>query len=574
MTAPPATLVDILRWRAANQPGQIAFRFLTDGENEEVLITYAELDQNARFIAARLQSVSKPGERAFLLFPPGPDFITAFFGCLYAGVIAIPVYPPHPVRPEKSFSIIYRIAADAQPTLALLPGALHASLFSGKPVAKEWSAIRFIITDEAVNDQSAEQWSAPELSPADIAFLQYTSGSTSIPKGVIVRHGNLLHNLEGIHGSFGLTKESHCMVWLPPYHDMGLIGGILQPVYSGVPITLMPHMLFLQRPLRWLQAISHYGVTVSGGPNFAYDLCIRKIKPEQREQLDLGSWQVAFNGAEPVSAETMERFAEYFAPCGFRKESLFPCYGLAEATLLVAGGPRHGVPATKNLLNEAIVKNKVQSVSEPGDDTVTLVSCGEAISQHSIKIVNPETGIPCAVNEIGEIWFSGPSVAGGYWNKPAETTTTFEARLTGTGEGPFMRTGDLGFIQEGELYVTGRLKNLIICEGKNHYPHDIERTVEASHPMIQAGRSAVFSIPKPGSEEVIVLVELEHLPGDRTEEILHAIRGAVSGYHGIAVQDIRLLKPGGIARTTSGKIRHFLCRENYLAGTLNKITVV
>ncbi len=574
MTAAPATLVDILRWRAANQPGQMAFRFLTDGENEEVLINYAELDRQARLIAARLQSVSKKGERAFLLFPPGLDFVTAFFGCLYAGVIAVPVYPPHPVRPEKSFSIIFSIARDAHPTLALLPGSLHAALFSGKPIAPGWSAIRFIITDEAVNDISAEQWEAPELSPADTAFLQYTSGSTSIPKGVIVRHSNLLHNLEGIHGSFGLTKESHCMVWLPPYHDMGLIGGILQPVYSGVPVTLMPHMLFLQRPLRWLQAISRLGVTVSGGPNFAFDLCIRKIKPEQREQLDLGSWQVAFNGAEPVSAETMERFAEYFAPCGFRKESLFPCYGLAEATLLVAGGPRQGVPAAKYLLNEAIVKNKVQLVSGPDDDTITVVSCGETISRHRIKMVNWETGIPCAEDEIGEIWFSGPAVAGGYWNKPAETAIAFEARLTGSGEGPFLRTGDLGFIHEGGLYVTGRLKNLIICEGKNHYPHDIERTVEAAHPMIQAGRSAVFSIPKPGSEEVIVLAELEHLPGNRTEEILNAIRRAVSEYHGVTVQDIRLLKPGGIARTTSGKIRHFLCRENYLAGALNKITVV
>jgi acyl-CoA synthetase (AMP-forming)/AMP-acid ligase II len=554
--------------------GHIAFRFLIDGETEESVITFAELDRRARSIAVRLQANAMAGHRALLLFPPGMDFITAFFGCLYAGVIAVPAYPPHPVRPEKSLAILQRIVADATPTLALVPESVHTALAGSSTMTSGLLGIRFLVTDKEDRNHPPDDWRPPAISADSIAFLQYTSGSTSLPKGVILHHSSLLHNLKGIHNNFGLNSHSHCLVWLPPYHDMGLIGGILQPVFSGVSITLMPHMLFLQRPLRWLQAISRMRATVSGGPNFAYDLCLRKIKPEQRETLDLSCWQVAFNGAEPVSLTTMERFAAFFAPCGFRREAFFPCYGLAESTLLVAGGPPGRPTPAMRLLQGPLLQNRVQEASNASQDTVSVVSCGRAVADHTISIVHGESRIPCEENEIGEIWVSGPSVAGGYWKKPSETAATFECRLRTGDERPFLRTGDLGFLHEGELYVTGRIKNLIIREGKNHYPHDIERTIEAAHPLVQAGRSAVFAVPANGGEELVVLVEMEHMPGSRKEELLQALRGAVSEDHGLTVHDIRLVKPGGIPRTTSGKVRHFLCREHYLAGTLNDIVAI
>jgi acyl-CoA synthetase (AMP-forming)/AMP-acid ligase II len=417
----------------------------------------------------------------------------------------------------------------------------------------------------------AEQWQQPEIGSNDIAFLQYTSGSTSTPKGVVLSHGNLLRNLGLIEKCFGISKEDSGVIWLPPYHDMGLIGGILQPIYSGVPFTLMPPLMFLQRPLRWLQTISRFRATISGGPNFAYDLCIKKIKPEQREQLDLSSWVVAFNGAEPVYYKTLDQFADYFAPCGFRREAFVPCYGLAESTLLVAGGPKGRSPKLQHLLDKELKQNQVIFSCEKTKDTRTLVSNGRCNSDQKVKIVNGDTLIPCQPDEIGEIWVSGPSVASGYWNKPAETEFTFNAQLSDINQGSFLRTGDLGFLHEGELYITGRLKNLIISEGKNHYPHDIERTVESSHSAIRPGGCAVFSILNAKCEDIIIVAEVEHKLFVKTEEIIKAIREAVSVNHGLPIHDIKLTKPGDIPRTTSGKIRHFLCKKNYMASSLKEI---
>ncbi|HEU4901147.1 MAG TPA: fatty acyl-AMP ligase, partial [Flavisolibacter sp.] len=393
--------------------------------------------------------------------------------------------------------------------------------------------------------------------------------STTTPKGVMITHSNLLHNLGFIEKSFGQSENSHAVIWLPPYHDMGLIGGILQPLYTGYPATLFPHMLFLQRPFRWLQAISRFKATTSGGPNFAYDLCLQKIKPEQRDLLDLHSWEVAFNGAEPVHAKTLEQFAEYFAPCGFRQEAFLPCYGLAEATLLVTGGPKGRPVVKQHLLNAGLAQNKVVSSAESNADTRTVVGCGHNLSNQKIVIVNPETCEPCPADEIGEIWVSGDSVAGGYWNNPNEASLNFAARLS-NGEGPFLRSGDFGFVKDGELHITGRLKNLLIADGKNHYPHDLERTVEGSHPAIVPAGSAVFSMDE-RPERIVVIAEIKHWPEIKPEEVIKAIRSAVSSSHGLHVDDIRLTAPGGIPKTTSGKKKHFLCREHYLTGTLKAI---
>ena len=571
MTNSPTSLVDILQRRTQEQPNQLAYRYLSDGEHDEIVMTYEELDRRARSIAALLQSSADAGDKALLIFPPGLDFIAAYFGCLYAKILAVPVYPPHPARLEKNLSIIFRIAADAKPTVALLTSSLYNVIKSRKEINDEFGKIKLLATDNDEINDCANQWIQPLIEKNDLAFLQYTSGSTSVPRGVIISHSNLLHNLGLIEKCFGQSSESHAVIWLPPYHDMGLIGGILQPLFTGYPATLLSHMMFLQRPLRWLQAISRFHATTSGGPNFAYDLCVRKIKPEQRELLDLSSWEVAFNGAEPVYNKTLDQFAEYFAPCGFRREAFLPCYGLAETTLMVAGGPKNRTPVTQNLMTSGLEQNQVIITSEKNNDTRTLVSCGRKISNQQIKIANAETMTLCPPDQIGEIWVSGPSVASGYWNKPLETELTFGARLSNPDEGPFLRTGDLGFLHEGELYITGRLKNLIISDGKNHYSHDIERTVERSHSAIRLAGCAVFSVIDSVSERIIVIAEIEHKLAVDSEEIIKAIRNAVAINHDLSINDIRLTKPGDIPRTTSGKIRHFLCKTSYMGEAINEI---
>ena len=572
MTKKPTSLVDILQWRAMNQPHQLAYRFLLDGEYDEVCLSYQELDQRARSIAALLQSSAKVGDRALLLYPPGLDFIVAYFGCLYARIIAIPAYPPHPNRLEKTLPTILRIAADAKPSVALLTSTLFENISSQNAIKNKFGTIKLLVTDcDEVNDLTGK-WQQPGIAGNDTAFLQYTSGSTTIPRGVMVTHSNLMHNLGLIEESFGLTSKSQTVFWLPPYHDMGLIG-ILQSLYTGYPVTLMPHLMFLQRPFRWLQAISRFRATCSGGPNFAYDLCIRKVKPEQREQLDLSSWEVAFNGAEPIYNKTLEQFADYFSSCGFRREAFLPCYGLAEATLMVVGAPKSRFPVTQNLMTSGLEQNQVIISPDKNEDTRTLVSCGKNMPNQKIRIVNAHTLALSPADQIGEIWVSGPSVASGYWNKPLESELTFGARLSDFNEGPFLRTGDLGFLHDGELYVTGRIKNLIISDGKNHYSHDIERTVEKSHPAIRLAGCAVFSISNSESEDIIVIAEIEHKITVKAEEVKKAIRQAVAIHHELHVDDIRLISPGGIPRTTSGKIKHYLCKTNYIAGSMNEIAL-
>ncbi|MBZ5859382.1 fatty acyl-AMP ligase [Flavihumibacter profundi] len=571
MTHLPTSLVDILRLRANNQPNRLAYRYLADGEYDEVVLTYEDLDRRARSIGALLQSSTRAGDRALLLFAPGLDFVAAYFGCLYAKIIAIPAYPPHPARMERMLPIILGIVDDAAPAVVLLNSALFDVINSQKAVKAGFGNMKLLVTDNNEIDNWAEKWQKPEIEGNDIAFLQYTSGSTTTPKGVMVSHSNLLHNLGLIEKYFGQSSESHAVIWLPPYHDMGLVGGILQPLYTGYPATLIPHMMFLQRPYRWLQAISRFRATTSGGPNFAYDLCMKKIKPEQRELLDLSCWEVAFNGAEQVYHKSLDQFADYFAPCGFRREAFLPCYGLAEATLMVMGGPKGRSPVIQNLMSSGLEQNQVIISPTRREDTRTLVSCGQNGSDQKIRIVDTGTLTLCPADQVGEIWVSGPSVAHGYWNKPSETELTFGARLSNSGEGPFLRTGDLGFLHEGELFITGRLKDLIISDGNNHYPNDIERTVESSHPAIRQAGSAAFSINNSEGERIIIIAEIEQNPDVKAEEIIMAIRKAVAVHHDLHVDDIRLTRPGGIPKTASGKIKHYLCKTNYLAGTLNEI---
>lgn len=545
-----------------------------DGEYEEVVITYQELDRRARSIGAFLQQFTKAGDRALLLFPPGLDFIAAYFGCLYARIIAVPAYPPHNARLEKSIRLTRHIVDDARPALALISSSLFSAINSADSVKDIFADTRLVAIDSIETNDWCEKWREQKIGTNEIAFLQYTSGSTTTPRGVIVTHGNLLHNLELIERSFGQSSQSHAVIWLPPYHDMGLVGGILQPLFSGYPVTLMPHLMFLQRPYRWLEAISRFQSTTSGGPNFAYDLCVRKIKPEQRASLDLSCWEVAFNGAEPVYYKSLDQFADYFGPCGFRREAFLPCYGLAESTLLVSGGPKSKLPEIKCLENSPLEQNQVSFCDESTTNKRVLVGCGHYQPDQHIKIVDPVTLKPSPANEVGEIWLRGPSVASGYWNKSSDTKLTFNAHLSGTGEGPFLRTGDLGFVHDGELFITGRMKSLIISEGKNHYPHDIERTVEESNEAIKPGSCAVFSVNNFSAEQVIVIVELAHNDKLNHDKIRKDIRNSISACHDLKVNDIRIIAPGKIPRTTSGKIKHHLCKENYVDGLFNETILI
>ncbi|HVG10832.1 MAG TPA: non-ribosomal peptide synthase/polyketide synthase, partial [Thermoanaerobaculia bacterium] len=549
-------LVEMLRTRARESPAAQAFSFLSDAQGEsarEDRISYAGLDERARAIAALLLAHGARGERVLLLYPPGLEYIAAFFGCLYAGAVAVPAYPP---RLNRSLPRLRAILEDGRPRVALTTAAILGRV-EGWQETEGWLApVRWLETDSLALDGAAA-WQDPGVEQEALAFLQYTSGSTGAPKGVMLSHGNLLHNSRELRRCFGYSATTRGVIWLPPYHDMGLIGGILQPIHGGFPVTLMAPVTFLQSPLRWLETISKERATISGGPDFAYDLCVRRITPAQRETLDLSSWELAFSGAEPVRAETLERFAEAFAPCGFRRQAFYPCYGLAEATLIASGGlPGSGV-VERAFEDEAAPKGK------------RLVGNGQSLEDQRLTVVDPETGVPCAPGVVGEIWVAGPSVAQGYWNRPEETLAAFGARLAG--EGPFLRTGDLGFLEGGELFVTGRLKDLIILRGRNHYPQDIEVTVEAAHPALRPGCSAAFSVDIAGEERLVVAAELERTARDGHERVVEAVRQAVAEDHEAQVHEVVLIRVATLPKTSSGKIQRRACRGQYLAGELTVV---
>lgn len=564
---PPATVVDLLRSRALGQSDCLAYTYLVNGEAEEINFTYSQLDDRARAIGALLQEAGAINERVLLLYPPGLDYIAAFFGCLYAGAVAVPVYPP---RLNQSVLRLQTIASEAQTTVALTTATILSRLEPVLPEAPALNALRWVNTDNTPIE-SAESWRAPDLESNTLAFLQFTSGSTGIPKGVKLTHENLLHNSAMLSYAFEYSSESHCVSWLPVYHDMGLIGGVLQPLYGGFPCTLMAPVSFLQRPARWLEAISRYKATISGGPNFAYDLCVRKIPPEQRAQLDLSSWSVAFNGAEPIRHETLERFAAAFESCGFQKKAFYPCYGLAEATLIVSGSRKPVPPIIKTVQPRALEHGQVIEAQKDDEASRSVVSSGRTLLDQKVVVVGPETLNECSPDEVGEVWVSGPSVAQGYWNRIEETEQVFHAYRADTGEGPFLRTGDLGFLKDGELFITGRLKDIIIIRGLNHYPQDIELTVQNTHPALRPDCGAVFSIDIEGEERLVVVQEVDHRKNHDWNIILKIIRDAISERHEIQAYAIELVKAGRVPKTSSGKIRRHACRASFLEGSLQAI---
>ncbi len=561
-----SSLVDLLGRRAAAHPDDPLYTFAADGESATERLTYGELAQRARQLAGRLQRWVPPGSRALLVYPPGLDFVVAFFGCLCAEVIAVPT-----PRPNRKSSRLQGIVEDARPELLLTTRAeveRTESMLADLGV----EGLRIVATDDPSDDPADEpvgEWREPKVDGSSLAFLQYTSGSTSNPKGVMVSHDNLLANCADLHLGLEHGRDSLLVSWLPTFHDLGLIYGLLTPLYGEFPVFLTPPIAFLQRPLRWLKAISRLRATHSAAPNFAFDLAVKKCR-ERAGDLDLSSWQVALVGAEPVRLHTLEAFAEAFAPAGFRRSSFSPGYGLAEATLKVTAARRGDGPTFSTVDSLELANHRVRFVPADHRDAVAIAGCGRSEIGTEVVLVEPERRTRCAADEVGEIWVRGETVAGGYWGRPEETAAVFAAHRA-DGEGPYLRTGDLGFLHRGELYITGRIKDLLILTGRNLYPQDIELSVEQSHPNVRSSGCAAFSVDAFGEERLVVAFELERRPPVDPKEVIRAIRRAVSDDHDVAVHAVVPLRAGSIPKTSSGKIQRRACRAAYLDGTLEEV---
>lgn len=556
----------LAKW-ALKRPDHPACIFIAD-DGTETTLTYAELDRSARTIAGRLLEVLKPGERVLLVYPAGLEFVTAFLACQYAGIVAVPATHPKPRRPMPRMT---RIAEDCNARVALTNGAtLDAIDFSRQDAVV--SGLEWIATDAASDANIAD---VTHSDPEGLAFLQYTSGSTSEPKGVMVSQANLAANLEAIRVLFGIEDENSGtrprvgVFWLPAYHDMGLIGGVLTPLWVGGTTVLMSPGSFLQKPLRWLKAISDFGASISGAPNFAYDYCVRRIKKEDIEKLDLSGWRLAFSGAEPVRAETLHRFTEAFEPAGFQAKAFYPCYGLAEATLLAAGAQHDDNPTLLSVDRESVMEGHVRIAAEGievgSTATHEVVGCGRAPAGHQVLIADPKTLTSLDERRVGEVLISGPSVTAGYWNRP-ELNDSLWATLPDNTE-KLLRTGDLGFIHAGELFVTGRLKDVIVLRGKNHYPQDIEQTAEEAHTAALPG--AAFTIGEGEDERLVLVAQVDRSSSkDERDEIARAIRSAISESHGLDAAAIVLIRQATLPITSSGKVQRLLCREMYLGEDL------
>ncbi|MBP6841547.1 MAG: fatty acyl-AMP ligase [Kofleriaceae bacterium] len=542
------TLVDVVRARAAARPDDLWLRYLVSGDvtGPVVELTYGELERRARAIAATLQRCGRAGDRALLLYPSGLDFVTAFFGCLFAGMIPVPAYPPDPSRAQRTLAKLHAIADDCGAALALTTSEFLPMLAQVRPAGAVCLA-----TDTCVD---VAGWQAPALSAESIALLQYTSGSTGAPKGVVLQHRHLLANERSI--AAGMGPVELVVGWLPIFHDMGLIGNVLQGLCAGSGLVLMSPVAFLKRPARWLEAISHYRATTSGGPNFAYDLCVRRVSDEERGRLDLSSWKVAYCGAEPVRDATYRRFLARFEQRGLSPATFYPCYGLAEATLFVTGHRRGTPPRSVGFDAAALERGEIVVSTDPARARV-LMSCGTPSPTEEVRIVDPERHGP--TEGVGEIWVRGPGVASGYWERDADDV--FRACLAG-GDGPFLRTGDLGFLHGGELYLAGRRKDLIILAGRNLFPQDLEAAIEAAVPAVRPGCCAAFSIEDEGEERLCIMAETDSATTP-VEHLVRDIKGAVAAACGVATYDVLIVGKGALPKTSSGKLERYACRLDY-----------
>lgn len=556
-----SSFVDVLRRHVEVQPHAVAYTFLDDEGALVEDLTYAELDAAARALAARMQeSGDVIGERVLIIEPTGPDFICAFFGALYAGAVAMPIAP---LRSASMRSTLGALLRNGRPRFGILGEELHAKLASAGALGPELASLRLL--PARADNRSPDDWHPPPICGDSLALLQYTSGSTGAPRGVMVSHGNLLHNEQMMSAVFRTSADSVIVNWLPLFHDMGLIGNMLQSAWLGSRCVLLAPLAFLKHPFRWLEAISRYGADFSGAPNFAYDLCTRKVTAEERLGLDLGRWRVAFNGAEPVRAETLTRFALRFADAGFLPRAFYPCYGLAEATLFVAGGAWNEEPRHVSIVTAELERNRVRLASgvEPAK---TFVSCGRASGEQGIAIVDPGDGRRLPEGHVGEVWIAGKSVAAGYFEDRVATSAAFGAH-TSDGAGPFLRTGDLAFLHREELFIVGRSKDLVVIRGRNHHPHDLEGTVEGCHPALRPGCGACFSVDN-DSEEQLVIVQEVVSPDVDMASLAAAIRSAVFEHHEVQALRIALVASGVVPKTSSGKLQRRACRARLLAGEL------
>jgi acyl-CoA synthetase (AMP-forming)/AMP-acid ligase II len=558
---PFSSLVELLAKRAQSQPDERAYIFLSDRGAEEAVLSFRQLHAAANALAARLSGVARPGERALLVFPPGLEFIIAFFGCLIAGVIAVPMMMP---RRQGARDSSAAIIANCEPVVALtsatfaIRGDLQARFLR--------EGLQWLSVDLSPVEAATAHVPSPQAH--DIAFLQYTSGSTSEPKGVAVSHANLLANLKMIRCALGNTKQSTYVNWVPLYHDMGLILNALQTLYVGSLCVLMAPNAFTQRPLNWLRAIHDYRAEVGCSPNFGYDHCVSRYRADQMQGIDLSCWKVALNGAEPVNAETIDRFTKSFAVHGFNAGAAFPAYGMAEATLLISGGRRGAGHVTRTVSSAGLQSHAVTAPADAADAQL-LVGCGQALINEQIAIIDPDHRTRLPPRMVGEIWVNGPNVARAYWKNPEATAAALNAGIAGEDNGArWLRTGDLGFLDEaGELYVTGRIKDLIIVRGINHYPQDIERTVQSAHPAFRANCGAAFAVAdEHGEEALVIMQEIERTERNRIDpaEMKGLIRENVTDQHELFARHIVLIRPGTLPKTTSGKIQRSLARKLWL----------
>ncbi|MGB3669228.1 MAG: fatty acyl-AMP ligase [Phormidesmis sp.] len=564
-----STLVELLQHRASTQPDDLAYQFLIDGKKEGAAYTYAELEEWAKAIASLLQQQEAKGERALLLYPQGVEVVAAFCGCLYAGVIAIPVPPPDAGRMKRTLPRLREIIKDAEATIVLSNARIIEMIQASDIDFPEFDSMRWIDT-ESVDLELAKDWKDPEVDKDVLAYLQYTSGSTSTPKGVMLSHYNLIHHSEYLQRACGYSNDGPTVTWMPYFHDYGLVEGLMQPLYNGAPCYIMAPLAFVKRPLRWLQSIEKYGATHSQAPNFAYDLCVRRTKPSQREGLDLSRWVSAGNAAEPINPRVMRDFYEAFKGSGFAWENFAPAYGLAEATLLVSSTPVGKEPIILKLEANELEQGKVVLASSESSYVREAVSCGPLVCETTVAIVDPDSFARCDDNEVGEIWVNDPGVAHGYWQRPDATREAFETQIADEGATRYLRTGDLGFLKDGELYITGRIKDLIIIRGTNHYPQDIEWTVQQTSSVMRPDYGACFSIIEEGEERLVVVQEVErsHQQNLNADELIAEIRQAISEAHELQVYAVALVKSGNVLKTSSGKIQRRKCKASFLAGEL------
>ncbi|HXM58140.1 MAG TPA: fatty acyl-AMP ligase [Candidatus Dormibacteraeota bacterium] len=565
---PAETLVSLLRERAEGNRADAAFGFLVTDGAEPVRMTYADLDVEARRVAVELAYSLAPGSRVVLVYLPGPAFVVAFFGALYAGLVPVPVSAPNVARLAQWQEHVGRIIADVSAgavltTRELLELREAAGVEIGDP------SLAWIATDEAA--APADVWTDPRVRPDDFALIQYTSGSTSRPKGVLLGHGSLLANQRAIDASFQLGPESVVVSWLPMYHDMGLIGCLMYPMFVGCDAWFLSPLDFLQRPVRWLEAISRLRGTCSGGPNFAYDLCVRRATDEDRARLDLSSWDVAFNGSEPVRVRTLRRFSETFAGCGFRAAAFLPCYGMAECSLFVTGRPALAGAGTLTVDRVALSQGVARPAPAGAVGAVELASSGGPSHADRVVVADLGTGLPLPDGHVGEILVRSASAGDGYWNQPDETRRVFDVCLATEPE-PFLRTGDLGFLHDGELFVTGRSKEVIIRRGRNIHPQDVEDAGQLADSRLRAGCGAAFTLPQPdgddGMEPVVLVQETGVTDPGELRHLIEAVRRRVVESQDVVLDAVVLVEPRCVPKTSSGKLQRGECRRAYLAGDL------